>query len=69
MAATHGPLVHAAGKRLRDLDLGRVLVTDTVAHKDAGTVIEVCSVGSTLAMAIAYLHDDKAVDQSGSATG
>ena len=50
MAATHGLLVHAAVSRLRDLDLGRVLVTDTVASKEASTVIEVCSIAPTLDM-------------------
>jgi len=62
VAATHALLVHAAVSRLRDLDLGRVLVTDTVAPKDAGTVIEVCSIAPTLAMAIACMHDDKPVE-------
>ena len=32
VAATHGLLVHAAANRLRDLDLQRVLVSDTVAQ-------------------------------------
>jgi phosphoribosylpyrophosphate synthetase len=41
--------------------LGRVLVTDTVTPKEAPTVIEVCSIASTLAMAIACMHDDKPV--------
>ena len=62
VAATHGLLVHAAVNRLRDLDLGRVLVTDTVAPKEAGTVIEVCSIAPMLAMAIACMHDDKPVE-------
>lgn len=62
VAATHGLLVHAAVTRLRDLDLRRVLVTDTVAPKDTGTVIEVCSVAPTLAMAIAHLHADQPLD-------
>jgi ribose-phosphate pyrophosphokinase len=62
VAATHGLLVHAAVNRLRDLDLGRVLVTDTVAPKQADTVIEVCSIAPTIAMAIAYMHDDKPVE-------
>ena len=62
VAATHGVLVHAAVNRLRDLDLGRVLVTDTVAPKEAGTTIEVCSIAPMLAMAIACMHDDKPVE-------
>ena len=33
VAATHGLLVHAAVNRLRDLDLGRVVVADTVARR------------------------------------
>ena len=61
VAATHGLFVHATVSRLRDLDLGRVLVTDTVAPKEAGTVIEVCSIAPTLAMAIACMHNDKPV--------
>ncbi len=63
VVATHPLLVHAAVSRLRDLDLGRVLVTDTVAPKEADTVIEVCSIAPMLAMAIASMHDDKPVDQ------
>jgi ribose-phosphate pyrophosphokinase len=39
-----------------------VLVTDTVAPKEVGTVIEVCSIAPTLAMAIACMHDDKPVE-------
>ena len=61
VAATHGLLVHAAVSRLRDLDLGRVLVTDTVAPKESA-MIEVCSIAPTLAMAIARMHDDKPVE-------
>ena len=61
VAATHGLFVHAAVNRLRDLDLGRVLVTDTVAPKEAGAVIDVCSIAPTLAMAIACMHNDKPV--------
>ena len=64
VAATHGLLVHGAVNRIRDLDNGRVLVTDTVAPKDAGPVIGVCSVAPTLAMAIACMHDDKPIHQS-----
>ncbi|MCI4674135.1 ribose-phosphate diphosphokinase [Candidatus Mycolicibacterium alkanivorans] len=64
VAATHGLFVHAAVNRLRDLDLGRVLVTDTVTPKDAGPAIEVCSIAPTLAMAIACLHNDEALHQT-----
>jgi ribose-phosphate pyrophosphokinase len=63
VAATHGLLVHAAVGRLRDLDLRRVLVTDTVAVKTAGTLIQVCSIAPTLAAAIACLHNDKPLHQ------
>ncbi len=59
VAATHGLLVHAAVSRLRDLDLRRVLVTDTVAVKTAGTLIQLCSIAPTLAAGIAFLHADK----------
>ena len=62
VAATHGLLAHSAVNRLRDLDLGRVLVTDTVAPKEAGTVIEVCSIAPILSMAVAAMHDDKPVE-------
>jgi ribose-phosphate pyrophosphokinase len=64
VAATHGLFVHAAVNRMRDLDLRRVLVTDTVAPKEAGTAIEVCSIAPTLAMALACLHNDKRLHQS-----
>ena len=58
VAATHGLLVHAAVSRLHDLELRRVLVTDTVAVKTAGTMIRVCSIAPTIADAIACLHTD-----------
>jgi len=45
------------------LDLRRVLVTDTVAPRDAGTAIEVCSIAPALAQAIACLHGDKPLPQ------
>lgn len=61
VAATHGLLVHAAVSRLRDLELGRVVVTDTVAPKETGAVIEVCSIAPTLAAAIACMHNDEPV--------
>jgi ribose-phosphate pyrophosphokinase len=64
VAATHGLFVHAAVNRLRDLDLRRVIVTDTVAPKEAGRMIEVCSIAPTLAMAIACLHNDEPLHQS-----
>ncbi len=63
VAATHGLLVHAAATRLRKLDLRCVLVTDTVAFKNAGSFIRVCSIASTLAEAIACLHADKPLRQ------
>jgi len=59
VAATHGLLVHAAASRLHELELRRVLVTDTVAVKTAGTLIRVCSIAPTVADAIACLHTDK----------
>lgn len=61
VAATHGLFVHAATSRLRDCELGRVVVTDTVAHKGTGDLIEVCSIAPTLAEAIACMHNDKPV--------
>lgn len=64
VAATHGLLVHAAVSRLRDLDLRRVLVTDTVAVKTAGDFIQVCSIAPTLAAAIAGLHTDRPLHQT-----
>lgn len=63
VAATHGLLVHAAAARLRDLDLRRVLVTDTVAPKNAAMGIDVCSIAPTLALAIARLHTDTPLTQ------
>jgi ribose-phosphate pyrophosphokinase len=63
VAATHGLLVHAAVSRLCDLDLRRVLVTDTVAVKTAGDLIQVYSIAPTLAAAIAGLHTDKPLHQ------
>ncbi|AFM18008.1 ribose-phosphate pyrophosphokinase [Mycolicibacterium chubuense NBB4] len=65
VAATHGLFVHAAVSRLRELDLGRVIVTDTVAPKETGAVIEVCSIAPTLAAAIACMHNDKPVPPAG----
>jgi ribose-phosphate pyrophosphokinase len=65
VAATHGLLVHAAASRLRDLDLRRILVTDTVAPKGWGAAIQVCSIAPTLAGAIACLHSDKPLHESG----
>lgn len=64
VAATHGLLVHAAPSRLRDLDLRRVLVTDTIAAR-AGAATQVCSVAPMLATAIARLHNDQPVHESG----
>ena len=63
VATTHGLFVHAAASRLRDLDLRRVLVTDTVARKDTATAVQVCSIASTLASAIACLHSDTSLAQ------
>ncbi|MBF6181163.1 ribose-phosphate diphosphokinase [Nocardia otitidiscaviarum] len=59
VAATHGPLLPAATERLRALGLRRVLVTDTVAHRDSAAPLDVCSVGPLLADAIARLHQDR----------
>jgi len=59
VAATHGLLVHAAVSRLHELELRRLLVTDTVAVKTAGTLIRVCSIAPTIADAISSLHADK----------
>ena len=63
VAATHGLLVHAAVSRLHELEPRRVLVTDIVAVKTAGTLIRVCSIAPTLADAIACLHTDKPLDK------
>jgi ribose-phosphate pyrophosphokinase len=59
VAATHGLLVHAAARRLHELRLRRVLVTDTVAVKTADSLIQVSSIAPTVADAIACLHADK----------
>ncbi len=63
VAATHGLFVHAAAARLRDLNLRRVLVTDTVAPKNTAMGIQVSSIAPTLALAIARLHSDTPLDQ------
>lgn len=63
VAATHGLLVHATVNRLRDLHLRRVIVTDTVAPKQTGGVVEVCSVAPMLAVAIASLHNEDTLHQ------
>ncbi|ORA98507.1 ribose-phosphate pyrophosphokinase [Mycobacterium mantenii] len=59
VAATHGLLVHAAVRRLHELELRRVLVTDSVAVKTAGTLVRVCSIAPMVTEAIACLHADK----------
>ncbi|HTY27428.1 MAG TPA: ribose-phosphate diphosphokinase [Mycobacterium sp.] len=61
VAATHGLLVHAAVGRLHELELRRVLVTDSVAVRNAGTFVRVCSIAPIVAEAIACLHADKAL--------
>ena len=68
VAATHGLLVHAAASRLHELELRRVLVTDTVAVKTAGTLIRVCSIAPTVADAIACLHTDKPLHEPAART-
>jgi ribose-phosphate pyrophosphokinase len=65
VAATHGLMVHAAASRLRDLNLQRVLVTDTVAPKQGIAAIRVCSIAPMLAAAIACLHNDRPLQESG----
>lgn len=62
VAATHGLFAHAAVSRLRDLGLGRVVVSDTVAPKESGGLIEVRSIAPTLAAAIASMHNDNPVE-------
>ena len=64
VAATHGLLVHAAVGRLHELELRRVLVTDSVAVRNAGTFVRVCSIAPIVAEAIACLHADKALHTS-----
>ncbi|MBF6221980.1 ribose-phosphate pyrophosphokinase [Nocardia abscessus] len=59
VAATHGPLTPDATARLRELGLRRVVVTDSIAHRDSAAPIEVCSVAALLADAIARLHGER----------
>jgi ribose-phosphate pyrophosphokinase len=63
VAATHGLLVHSAVSRLREAGLRCVFVADTVAVKNAGSFIRVCSIAPALADAIACLHADKPLRQ------
>jgi len=51
--------VHGAVSRLDGLELCRVLVTDSVAVKTAGTSVRVCPIAPTVAEAIACLHADE----------
>ncbi|MCV7221501.1 ribose-phosphate diphosphokinase [Mycolicibacterium elephantis] len=61
VAATHGLFVHDAAGRLRDLELRRVVVADTVEHDETDTLVEVCSIAPVLAAAIGCMYDDKPV--------
>ena len=63
VAATHGLLVHNAASRLHELDLPRLLVTDTVAINDPGSFVHVCSVASMLVDAMTCLHAGKPIRQ------
>ncbi|WP_054813804.1 ribose-phosphate diphosphokinase [Nocardia arizonensis] len=61
VAATHGVFVHGAVGRLHRLGLRRVLVTDTIAHRQLPSEFQVCSIAPLLAEAIAAMHTDGAL--------
>lgn len=61
VAATHGPLVTGAVRRMAAAGVARTLVTDTVGGADAASV-QVCSVAGLLADAIDRLHHDRPLD-------
>jgi len=66
VAATHALLVDAAADRLNQLELARVLVTDTVPlSSDAMPTLEVCSVAALLSEVIGRLHREEPLDDLG----
>ncbi len=60
VAATHGPLVPSAIRRLHALPIRRLLVTDSVAQHDA--FAEVHTIAPLLTDTIRRLHEDKPLD-------
>ncbi|ANS32012.1 ribose-phosphate pyrophosphokinase (plasmid) [Rhodococcus opacus] len=62
VTATHGPLTEAATGCLRALDVDRILVTDSVAHRDTAAPLRVCSLAPLLTEVIARLHNDEQLD-------
>lgn len=59
VAATHGLFVGPALARLSSLDLGRLVVTDTLPPAGPAGALEVCSVAPLLADALGRLHRDE----------
>ncbi|MBV7705878.1 ribose-phosphate diphosphokinase [Nocardia nova] len=68
VAATHGVFTHGAVGHLRRFGLKRILLTDTVAHRDLPPEFEVCSIAPLLADAVAALHNDEPLPASARAT-
>ncbi|WP_174554953.1 ribose-phosphate diphosphokinase [Nocardia nova] len=68
VAATHGVFTHGAVGHLRRFGLKRILLTDTVAHRDLPPEFEVCSIAPLLADAVAALHNDEPLPTSARAT-
>jgi ribose-phosphate pyrophosphokinase len=66
VAATHALLLDPAPDRLAQLELGRLLVTDTVRVPTAPLpALEVCSVAALLSDAIGRLHREEPIDDLG----
>lgn len=61
VAATHGPLVEGAARRLRDCGAGRIAVTDT-AGQPLSEGVQLCSVATVLSQAIERLHTGGSLD-------
>ncbi|WP_227999607.1 ribose-phosphate diphosphokinase [Nocardia australiensis] len=55
-AATHGPLIAGVASRLHRLGLRRIVVTDSVLHREELGAIEVCSIAPLLAEAVLRQH-------------
>jgi ribose-phosphate pyrophosphokinase len=66
VAATHALLLDSAPERLVQLELARLLVTDTVRIPSAPPpLLEVCSVAALLSEAIGRLHREEPLDDLG----
>ena len=66
VAATHALLLDPAPDRLAQLELARLLVTDTIRVPSAAPpVLEMCSVAALLSDAIGRLHREEPLDDLG----